>query len=82
MAIVFEIALHTPLIGAIAAGVYALRRAQPDPNPAILAREAADLRAGIVPVPRVERRIHPLPYIGRDRRDEGTQVAAAWRRSA
>lgn len=82
MTLALELALHAGLLGVIAAGVQALRRAQPDPNPAILAREAADAAAGRVPVPRVERRIHPLPYIGRDRRVEGSQMAAAWRRSA
>jgi hypothetical protein len=79
---ILDLIAHAGLLALVAGGVIALRRAQPDPNPAIEAREAAALAAGLVVVPRVERRINPLPYLGRERRDEGARDAAAWRRSA
>jgi hypothetical protein len=78
MSVVFDVLL----LAAVVAGVVVLRRIQPDPNPAIEARAAARRAAGLAPVAFVERRIHPLPFVGRDRRAEGARAAEAWRRSA
>jgi hypothetical protein len=83
---IVELAGHAALLGLIAAGVGALRRAQPDPNPAIEAREAAAqaaAQAAGLSVPELlERRSHSLPFVGRDRREQMESEAAAWRRSA
>lgn len=82
MSLAFEIAAIAVLSVVTVAGVRYLRRHQPDPNPAIEARVAAALAAG-QPLPTyVERRINPLPYVGRDRRAEGASVAQAWRNAA
>ncbi|MCA3250478.1 MAG: hypothetical protein ACK5UM_18710 [Pseudomonadota bacterium] len=81
-----ELAVHAALLGLIAAAVNALRRAQPDPNPAIEAREAAAqaaAQAAGLSVPELlERRKQSLPFVGRDRREQLESEAAAWRRSA
>lgn len=79
-----ELAVHAASLGLIAAAVNALRRAQPDPNPAIEARaaQAAAQAAGLSVPELLERRKQSLPFVGRDRREQLESEAAAWRRSA
>jgi hypothetical protein len=84
------------MLGLMFAGVRYLRNTQPDPNPAIEAREAA-VEAAKLAAPAVacasadeqsadadvERREQSLPFIGADRRiSQLAEDAAAWRRSA
>ena len=81
------------MVGFIYSALVALRQHQPDPNPAIEAREAAAaeaelsgvLAAGLVCLvpPAAERRADALPFVGQDRRQqEMASDAGAWRRSA
>jgi hypothetical protein len=87
-----ELASHAVMLGLLLAGVRYLRDTQPDPNPAIEAREAAKLAAATQPRAAVaeapldaphERREHDLPFVGTDRRiSHLAEDAAAWRRSA
>ncbi len=72
-----EFLAHAGLLAGIATFFAVLRRRQHDPNPPEGSEEA---RLQVVEV--VDRRIHPLPYLGRDRRREGAAQAEAWRRSA
>jgi hypothetical protein len=91
-----ELASNAVMLGLMFAGVRYLRETQPDPNPAIEAREAAAEAAKLAasaiacetaeaaPVETtVERREQSLPFIGTDRRvSQLAEDAAAWRRSA
>lgn len=72
-----EVLAHAGLVAGVASFFMVLRRRQHDPNPPEGSEEAR-LQAVAV----VDRRIHPLPYLGRDRRREGAAQAEAWRRSA
>lgn len=83
-----ELASTAAMLSFIFAGVRYLRETQPDPNPAIEAREAqaesarrnAEGAPTLVPAPE-ERRYEQLPYVGADRRAEMIREAAAFRRS-
>ena len=90
-----ELVAHAAMLTVVFAGIAYLRRAQPDPNPAIDAREAAKLAAAAMAAATgdasslnaasvdVDRRAQDLPYVGVDRRlGELTNQAAAGRRSA
>jgi hypothetical protein len=90
-----ELAFHAALIAFIVGSLRWLRQTQPDPNPAIEAREAAKLATAAIPTSAggtsthaaagqdAERRTQELPYVGVDRRAvELGREAAAWRRSA
>jgi hypothetical protein len=91
-----ELAANAVMLGMMFAGVRYLRDAQPDPNPAIEAREAAAeaaklaaeaLTAGLGTPPVMaaveDRREQVLPFVGTDRRvAQLAEDAAAWRRSA
>lgn len=84
-----ELAAHLVMLGLIVAGVRYLRKVQPDPNPAIEARlaaeEAARLAAAgdvvaVAPSPAMvevtDRRKQELPYVGIDRRAARVAVEA------
>ncbi len=92
-----ELAVHMLMLGFLLNGAVLLRLTQPDPNPAIDAREAAAaaaelataLEAGLVCLlpPPPERRQEALPFVGQDRRQDSRQErlasdAAAWRNMA
>jgi hypothetical protein len=87
-----EMASHAVMLGLLFTGLRYLRDTQPDPNPAIEAREAAKLAASTQPCAAVqdapldashERREQHLPFVGTDRRiSHLAEDAAAWRRSA
>ena len=91
---IVELASHAAMLGFLCLSVGYLRQAQPDPNPAIDAREAAKQSVGVAAVAGdaspaaasavvVERREQDLPFVGTERRiSELAQDAAAWRRSA
>ncbi len=64
------------------AGVRYLKRVQPDPNPAIEAREAAAVAASLTALPEGDRRVNPLPFVGREQREQPATEAVAARRSA
>lgn len=90
-----ELASTAAMLSFIYTGVRYLRATQPDPNPAIEAREAAAAAAAAaaeqlagapvlsaVPAPE-ERRHDALPFVGQDRRAaELARDAESWRRSA
>jgi len=92
----FELASHVVLLGLVVAGLRYLRQVQPDPNPAIEARlaaeEAARLAAAgdvvaVAPSPAnvevADRRQQELPYVGIDRRTAQLATdARTWRQSA
>lgn len=87
-----ELASHAVMLGLLFAGLRYLRDTQPDPNPAIEAREAAKLAAASQACTAAqdqplgaahERREQSLPFVGTDRRiSHLAEDAAAWRRSA
>ena len=91
-----ELASYAVMLGLMVAGMRYLRDTQPDPNPAIEAREAAEETARLAAIGtvcgtveehaivcQVERREQSLPFVGTDRRvNQMAEDAAAWRRSA
>lgn len=88
-----ELLAHAAMTVGVVGGVITLRRLQPDPNPAIEAREApaeaaaraAALAGDAIPgtaavslaPPAPERRHQELPFVGQDRRAQQLQGDSA-----